>query len=304
MTVRLAEAIGMEKIIDVARRFGIDEGLGPYLAASLGSNEVTALQLTGAYASLVNGGKRVTPALVERIQDRRGRTVLRRDARPCEGCQAEVAWDGGPPPTLPDNREQVVDPRHAYQMVLMLEGVVERGTAEAAKAIGKPLAGKTGTTNDSKDAWFVGFSPDLVVAVWLGYDQPRGMGDRETGASVALPPWIEIMRGALADEPGLPFRTPPGVHLVRIDAATGRLPGPDSKTVIAEAFLPGTEPFRRGEDEADDSGGTVLSGDDFSDFEGTRLLTPGPDNLGDLPPPVTARRPPPEPAPSTDSGLY
>jgi penicillin-binding protein 1A len=202
MTVRLTQAIGMEKIIDVARRFGIDEGLGPYLAASLGSNEVTVLQLTGAYASLVNGGKRVAPALVERIQDRRGHTVLRRDERPCQGCQAAVAWDGGLPPVLPDTREQVVDPRHAYQMVLMLEGVVERGTAEAAKSIGKPLAGKTGTTNDSKDAWFVGFSPDLVVGVWLGYDQPRGMGDRETGASVALPPWIEIMREALADEPG------------------------------------------------------------------------------------------------------
>ncbi|HEX8375931.1 MAG TPA: penicillin-binding transpeptidase domain-containing protein, partial [Geminicoccaceae bacterium] len=292
MTVRLAQAIGMERIIDVARRFGIDEGLGPYLAASLGSNEVTVLQLVGAYASLVNGGKKVTPALVERIQDRRGRTVLRRDSRACEGCQsAAVAWDGGRlPPALVDTREQVVDPRHAYQMVLMLEGVVERGTAEAAKSIGKPLAGKTGTTNDSKDAWFVGFSPDLVVGVWLGYDQPRSLGDRETGASVALPPWIEIMREALADEPGLPFRTPPGIHLVRIDAATGRLPGLDSKTVIAEAFLPGTEPWRRTEE--DGGAGTELSGDDYADPGGSRLDDPGPDGLdldgSGLPPPVAS----------------
>jgi penicillin-binding protein 1A len=287
MTVRLAQAIGMERVQNTARRFGIAEGLGINLASSLGSNEVTVLSLTTAYAMLVNGGKKVTPALVERIQDRRGRTILRRDERPCSGCQT-VAFDGSPPPAVPDDREQVEDPRHAYQMVLMLEGVVERGTAEAAKVLGRPLAGKTGTTNDAKDAWFVGFSPDLVLGVWLGFDQPKSMGDRQTGASLALPPWIEIMRGALKAEPIIPFRTPPGVNLVRIDAETGQLPGPDTRTVIAEAFLPGTEPFRRDEQPLGETTGY-----------GTGLISPAPSGTFTSP---TA--PPAPPPPEAGGGIY
>jgi penicillin-binding protein 1A len=243
ISVRLAQEIGMDKIIEVADRLGIGTGLGPYLAASLGSNEVTPIELTAAYAKLVNGGRNIEPVLVERIQDRHGRTIMRGDPRSCTGCTG-VAWDGSLPPALPDPREQVVDPRHAYQMVSMLEGVVERGTAKAAQELGKPLAGKTGTTNDSKDAWFVGFSPDLVVGVFIGYDQPTGMGRKETGATVALPVWIEVMQAALADQPPIPFRTPPGLTLVRVDAATGRLPSSGSRAVIAEAFLPGTEPGR------------------------------------------------------------
>lgn len=243
ISVRLAQEIGMERIIDLSRRLGIGSGLAPYLAASLGTNEVTPIELTAAYAMLVNGGKRIEPVLVERIQDRHGRTIVRGDARSCAGCKL-AAWDGSLPPALPDSREQVVDARHAYQIVSMMEGVVERGTARKAAQIGKPLAGKTGTTNESKDAWFIGFSPDLVVGVFVGFDQPRGMGEKETGASLALPIWIEAMGTTLRDQPGVPFRTPPGVSLVRVDAATGRLPRADSRAVIAEAFLPGTEPGR------------------------------------------------------------
>jgi penicillin-binding protein 1A len=241
MTVRLAQAIGMDKVIDVARRFGIDRGLQHYLAGSLGSNEVTLLGLTSAYAELVNGGKKLTPVLIERIQDRYGRTLMRRDHRACEGCAVD-RYDGGLPPPLPDTRPQVADPRIAYQMTNMLAGVVERGTAASAAKLGRPLAGKTGTSNDSKDTWFVGFSPDLVTGVFVGYDQPKNMGDHETGASLALPIWTEIMGKALADTPPNPFRVPPGVQLVRIDAQTGALPGPDTKQVILEAFLPGTAP--------------------------------------------------------------
>jgi penicillin-binding protein 1A len=243
ISVRIAQQLGMAKIIDVADRLGISDSLGPFLAASLGSNEVTPIELTAAYAMLVNGGKEIEPVLIERIQDRHGKTIMRGDPRSCGGC-AGIAFDGSAPPALPDPRAQVVDPRHAYQMVSMLEGVVERGTAKAALKIGKPLAGKTGTTNDSKDAWFVGFSPDLVVGVFVGFDQPQGMGRRETGASVALPIWVEVMEGALEGRPGIPFRTPPGLSLVRVDAATGRLPGSGSQSVIAEAFIPGTEPGR------------------------------------------------------------
>ena len=233
----------MDHIIETARRLGLGSQLQRNLAASLGSNEVTPIELAGAYAELVNGGHKIEPILIERIQDRHGKTIMRADPRSCDGC-AEVAWNGQPPPVIPNTRPIVVDPRNAYQMVNMLEGVVERGTAKDALVLGKPLAGKTGTTNDSKDVWFVGFSPDLVVAVFIGYDQPRSLGKRTTGASLALPVWIDVMREALKDQPATPFRTPPGVSLVRVDATTGRLAHGGGQNVIAEAFIPGTEPGR------------------------------------------------------------
>ena len=243
ISVRVAQRVGMDHIIETARRLGLGSQLQRNLAASLGSNEVTPIELAGAYAELVNGGHKIEPILIERIQDRHGRTIMRADPRSCDGC-AEVAWNGQPPPVIPNTRPIVVDPRNAYQMVNMLEGVVERGTAKDALVLGKPLAGKTGTTNDSKDVWFVGFSPDLVVAVFIGYDQPRSLGKRTTGASLALPVWIDVMREALKDQPATPFRTPPGVSLVRVDATTGRLAHGGGQNVIAEAFIPGTEPGR------------------------------------------------------------
>jgi penicillin-binding protein 1A len=241
MTVRVALDIGMEPVLDVARRFGISQGLQPFPSAALGSQEVPLIELTTAYAMLVNGGRKIEPVLVERIQDRYGRTVLAADTRPCDGCRTE-RFAGGLPPSLPDPRPQVVDPRRAYQIVHMLEGVIERGTGTAARDLGRPLAGKTGTSNDSRDAWFVGFSPDLVAGVWVGFDQPKSLGRQETGASVALPIWKQFMAGALEGEPPTPFRVPPGVMLVRVDAETGLLPSSGSATVITEAFLPGTEP--------------------------------------------------------------
>ncbi len=241
MTVRLAQATGMDRVAEMVHRFGIDRGMGNNLAAALGAGEVDLLDLTSAYASLVNGGKRIRPALIERIQDRHGKTIERRDDRPCPGCD-DVAWQDQPTPILVDQREQIIPPARAYQMVNLLEGVVQRGTGVRARALGKPVAGKTGTSNDSRDAWFVGFTPDLVVGVYVGFDQPKSLGSREQGATAALPIFVDIMQKALADRPATPFRVPPGVRLVRIDADTGLLPGPDTKTVILEAYIPGTEP--------------------------------------------------------------
>jgi penicillin-binding protein 1A len=241
MTVRLAQATGMDRVVDMVHRFGIDRGMGRNLASALGAGEVDLLSLTSAYATLVNGGKRLEPALIERIQDRHGDTVERRDGRPCPGCD-DVEWQDQAVPQLEDQREQVIPAARAYQMVNLLQGVVERGTGARARALGKPVAGKTGTSNDSRDAWFIGFTPDLVVGVYVGYDQPKSLGAREQGASAALPVFLEIMTDALADQPATPFRVPPGVRLVRVDAETGLLPGPGTGTVILEAVLPGTEP--------------------------------------------------------------
>jgi penicillin-binding protein 1A len=240
-TIRIAHEIGMERVYAVAERLGIERGLGLNLASVLGTSEVTLLDLTAAYAAFVNGGREIRPGLIERIQDRHGRTILRRDERPCPECR-QIAYDGLPPPALPDDRAQVVDPRHAYQIVSMLEGVVERGTATAARAIGKPLAGKTGTTNDHRDAWFIGFTPDLAVGVFIGHDQPRPLGPRATGGSVALPVFVDFMQAALEEVPAVPFRVPSGVRLVRVDAESGRLPGAGTRVAILEAYLPGTEP--------------------------------------------------------------
>lgn len=241
-TVRLADEVGMDRVLDVAHRFGIERGLGRNLASVLGSNEVDLLGLTSAYATFVNGGRRVQPALIERIQDRQGRTVHRRDARVCETCLTSTGFTGEPPPRLQDDRPAVVDRRHAYQIVSILEGVVERGTGQGAKSIGKPVAGKTGTTNDYRDAWFVGFTPDLAVGVYLGYDQPRRMPGNATGGAVALPVFTAFMTSALEGVPAVPFRVPPELRLVRVEAATGRIPAGNGSAVILEAFLPGTEP--------------------------------------------------------------
>ncbi len=241
MTVRLAQDIGMEAVQELALRMGIYEALPPYPAMALGAGETTLMRMAKGYAALVNGGKAVTPTLLDRIQDRHGRTLYRHDQRACDTCLA-AAWDGEAPPVLEDNRSQVLDPIVAYQVTHMLEGVVQRGTGRRALRVGKPLAGKTGTTNDYKDALFFGYSPDLVVGIWVGFDEPRTLGPGEAGGSVAAPIFTDFMQVALADEPPLPFRIPPGVRLVEIDARTGELPGPETGDIIMEAFRPGTEP--------------------------------------------------------------
>lgn len=242
MTVRLADYVGMDTVIQYSERFGVMEKMQPYLSYALGSGETTLLKLTTGYAQLVNGGKRIAPTFIDRIQDRRGKTEFAHDARPCEGCGPLIEWDGQPVPDVPDTREQIGDPRTVYQIVSILEGVVLRGTAARIASLGRPLAGKTGTTNESKDTWFIGFSPDLAVGVFAGFDDPRSLGKRETGASIAVPVFKDFMEQALKDTPPMPFRIPPGIRQVQINAHTGTRARPGDKDVIWEAFIAGTEP--------------------------------------------------------------
>ncbi len=241
MTVRLAQDMGMPLIVEYAKRFGIYDNLAPYLPMAIGAGETTVLRLVTAYATIANGGRKIEPTLIDRIQDRFGRTIYQHDQRKCEDCDA-ASWTGQPEPTLIDNREQVLDPMTAYQITSMMEGVVKRGTATIVQKVGKPIAGKTGTTNDEKDAWFVGFSPDLVCGVFIGYDKPRPMGRGQTGGHVAAPVFVEFMKAALRDAPPKEFQVPPGIDLIPIDRRTGLRAQAGDPDVILEAFKPGTAP--------------------------------------------------------------
>jgi penicillin-binding protein 1A len=236
MTARLAQDIGIGRIVDYVSRFKLSETMPRELAISLGASETTLMRITAAYATFVNGGKRVQPVLIDRIQDRDGKTIYRRDARECPQCSA-LAWTNQAEPQLADPREQVMDPRTAYQVVSMLEGAVQRGTGSAVrKVVDKPVAGKTGTTNEYRDAWFVGFSPDLAAGVFVGFDMPQPLGQGEAGGRVAAPAFGEFMAAALKDRPAIPFRVPSGIRLVRVNAKTGRPAGSSDPNVILEAF--------------------------------------------------------------------
>ena len=241
MTVRLAQDLGMPLITEYARRFGIYDDLLPVLSMSLGAGETTLLRLATGYCMVANGGRQVRATLIDRIQDRWGRTVWKHDQRTCEGCKAE-AWEGQDEPEILDDRKQIIDPHSAYQLTSILEGVIQRGTAKSLQKLERPIAGKTGTTNEEKDAWFLGYSPDLVVGVFVGYDTPRPMGKGNTGGRVAAPVFSAFMKDALADTPPAPFRIPPGIKLVRVDLRTGLRASADDAKSIMEAFKPGEEP--------------------------------------------------------------
>jgi penicillin-binding protein 1A len=242
MTVRLAQDVGMPLIVEYARRFGVYDNLPTFLSYSLGAGETTVLRMVTAYSMFDNGGKRIIPTFIDRIQDRYGRNVYKHDQRECKLCMADK-WKDQTEPSLVDKREQVIDPMTAYQITSIMEGVVQRGTGTAVRAVGKPIAGKTGTTNDEKDVWFVGYSPDIAVGVYLGYDKPKHIGNRATGGGLAAPIVAEFLKVALADKPAVPFRVPSGIKLIRIDAKTGMRAGQGGEgRVILEAFKPGTAP--------------------------------------------------------------
>lgn len=241
MTVRLAKDMGMKLVAEYAERFGIYEKMLPVLSMALGSGETTTLKMVSAYAVFANGGKAIKPSMIDRIQDRYGKTIFRHDERGCEGCSA-TSWQDQAEPELADNRDQVLDPMTAFQVTSMLEGVIQRGTAAGIKDIGFPAAGKTGTTNDEKDAWFVGYTPDLVTGIYIGFDQPTPMGKGMTGGGLAAPIFKEFMQAALKDKPHPAFRAPGGMTLVSIDRKTGMRASGKGGTVIVEAFKPGTGP--------------------------------------------------------------
>ena len=241
MTVRLADDIGMKTISKYAADFGVYKELKPYISMSLGAGETTVMNMVAGYSVLANGGKQVKPSLIDRIQDRYGRTIYKHDERECTTCFAD-SWNGQDEPQLIDHRKQVISATTAYQITSFMEGVVKRGTAPIVRKLGKPVAGKTGTTNDYKDAWFVGYTPDLVVGVYLGFDKPKNMGRSQTGGQLAAPVFLDFMKKALKDKAAIPFRVPNGLSFYRINGKTGVAAMPGDKSIITEAFKHGAEP--------------------------------------------------------------
>ncbi len=241
MTVRLAQDMGMKLVAEYAERFGIYDKMLPVLAMALGSGETTVLRMVTGYSIIANGGRKITPSMIDRIQDRYGKTIFKHDERKCDNCSADE-WKDQPEPELIDDRDQVLDPMTAYQITSMMEGVVQRGTATILKSLDRPIAGKTGTTNDEKDAWFIGFTPDLVFGLYLGYDTPAPMGHGFTGSGLAAPVFKEFAEAALQGQRSVDFRVPEGMTVIPIDRKTGMRASPGGPNVIMEAFKPGTGP--------------------------------------------------------------
>ncbi len=286
MTVRLAQQIGMRNVARDAERFGVVESMTPNLSMSLGAGETTPYRITAAYAAFANGGRRVDPYLIEMVQDRNGRTVHRADSRTCRNCRR--GFDGSASPMLQPRGEQIIDPITAYQITSMLEGVVQRGTAARARSLGNHIAGKTGTTNEYRSAWFVGYSADIVVGVFIGFDDNRPLGRGETGSTSAVPVFIDFMQTALEKRPARPFARPDNAVFRTVNG-------------IEEAFRPGTE-RRIVERETP----IVVEAGPVSYNEVLRREAEQGGPTGTIPPPTAPAPTPPAPqAPAEDlSGLY
>jgi len=274
MTIRIAQEIGMDTVAGYAERFGVYNPMRPYLANALGAQETTMFQMIAAYAMFANGGERVEPTLVDRVQDRWGRTIYRHDQRSCTDCNIDQL-PSGEAPQIVSNRERVMDAITAYQLTSMMEGVVQRGSGKGVN-LPVPIAGKTGTTNDAKDVWFIGYSSKIVAGCYMGYDNPRSLGRGAYGGTLCVPVFQEFMKEAVKEFGGGKFRVPPGGHFLKIDRFTGaKLPDDASgPNVIAEYFRDGEDPlfglsvdggfqmganlplFAAGED---DSGGTAIT---------------------------------------------
>ena len=235
MTVRVAQSVGFENISRITRSFGIYNNIPELLSVSLGSAETTLVQLTNAYCTFVNGGKKVTPIFIDRIQDRRGKTIFNSDKRKCIGCE-EISYLEDEIPTIEDNKTQIISPETAYQITSMLEGVVQRGTGRKLKNLNLILAGKTGTTNKNMDAWFLGFTSEIVIGVYVGFDEPKSLGRYETGAKAALPIFKKFVKNVVKKSESRPFKVPKDINLVMIDVGTGLPSSEKTKNVIYESF--------------------------------------------------------------------
>ena len=235
MTVRVAQKLGFDKIANISKDLGVYENVPELLSVSLGSNETTLLKITNAYCSFVNGGKKVSPTLITRIQNRRGKTIYNSEKRICDGCDI-VKLNEDFVPFIKEKKQQVISEETAYQMTSILEGVVKRGTGKKLKTLNVPIAGKTGTTNDNFDAWFIGFTSGLAIGVYIGYDEPRSLGKNETGSKAALPIFKNFIEKALFKEDMKPFKSPPNINFYPVDYKTGTSSNFSNKKAIIEAF--------------------------------------------------------------------
>lgn len=319
MTVRLANDIGMAPIMQIGRVFGIYDNPRPELAWALGAGETNLLRLATAYSMMINGGKRVVPSILDRVQDGQGNTIFLNSDVVCPECQQED-FTGQTPPVLPDERAQVIDPVTAYQITYMMIGAVENGTGAKLRTLGRPVGGKTGTTNDSKDNWFMAFTPDLVTGVYVGKDTPARMAN-ETGSSSAVPIVLDFLQEVLEGEPAVPFRIPDGLTLAPVNRDTGEPSFIGAPNVILEAFRPGTEPKVGALDTTIRIGsGSDTFGSGFFGTQADRLDDTIPPNLGEGPPIQTPdgldplapplpdnnipTDPEPEPVEDLEDGLY
>ena len=235
MTVRVAQKVGFDQISKITKDFGIYDQVPELLSVSLGAAETTLVKLTNAYCTFVNGGKKVTPIFIDRIQDRRGKTIFNADKRKCIGCEG-ISYLKDEIPLIQDDRKQIISSETAYQITSMLEGVVKRGTGRKLRDLNLSLAGKTGTTNKNMDAWFLGFTSKLVIGVYVGFDEPKTLGKYETGAKVALPVFKKFVEKVIRKKDALPFKVPKGINLVMVDVETGLQPNDNTKRVIYESF--------------------------------------------------------------------
>ncbi|MGR3452789.1 penicillin-binding protein 1A [Pseudooceanicola sp.] len=243
MTVRLAQEVGMDVVASYAERFGVYDNMGPYLANALGSEETTLFNMVAAYAMFANGGERVEPTLVDRVQDRYGKTIYRHDQRVCTDC-SDPTLPAREAPHIDSRRDRVMNAITAYQLTSMMQGVVQRGTAAGAVNLPVPTAGKTGTTNDAKDVWFIGFTSNIVAGCYIGYDEPRSLGRGASGGGYCGPVFQRFMEKAVKKYGGGKFRIPPGGHFIKIDRFTGARLADDAQgpNVVAEYFRDGEEP--------------------------------------------------------------
>ncbi len=235
MTVRIAQDLGLKKIIDFSKKLGIYDNPNELLSISLGSAETTLLKLTSAYSSFVNGGKLVRPILIDRIQDSEGKTVLNNENRKCDQCN-QISYLSNKYPKIEDDFEQIFSPETAYQITSMLEGAVQRGTGKGLRDLNLDIAGKTGTTNENTDTWFIGYTSKLIIGVYVGFDNPKSLGKKETGARTAMPIFKEFIKKSVKKEDARPFKVAENVTLMVIDPKTGKKASFGSKKTIIEVF--------------------------------------------------------------------